>query len=74
MRNIEPLFQKYRDDIYRLALSYTRNPQEAEDACQTVFLKLMEQENFLDPETEMCYPWVESVWEELDVPWPMPGT
>lgn len=45
MRNIEPLFQKYRDDVYRLALSYTRNPQEAEDVCQTVFLKLMQQEN-----------------------------
>ena len=45
MRNIEPLFCKHRDDVYRLALSYTRNAQEAEDVCQTVFLKLMEQEH-----------------------------
>lgn len=29
--------------------------------------------NFLDPETEDCYPWVEAVWDKLDVPWPMPG-
>lgn len=42
MENIEPLFQQYRDDVYRLALSYTRSPQEAEDVCQSVFLKLME--------------------------------
>lgn len=36
------LFQQYRNDVYRLALSYTRSPQEAEDICQTVFLKLLE--------------------------------
>lgn len=29
--------------------------------------------NFLDPETETRYPWVEVVWEDLNVPWPMPG-
>lgn len=45
MENIEPFFQKYRDEVYRLALSYTRNPAEAEDVCQTVFLKLMEQKS-----------------------------
>ncbi len=37
------LFHRYRDDVYRLALNYTRSPQEAEDVCQTVFLKLLEQ-------------------------------
>ena len=45
MQNIESLFRSYKDDVYRLALSYTKSVQEAEDACQTVFLKLMEQEN-----------------------------
>lgn len=30
--------------------------------------------NDLDPETETRYPWVDIVWDELDVPWPMPGT
>lgn len=44
MPDVMELFQKYRDDVYRLAVSYTRNAQEAEDVCQTVFLKLLEQE------------------------------
>lgn len=42
MPDIETLFQLYKDDVYRLALSFTRNAQEAEDVSQTVFLKLME--------------------------------
>ena len=37
------LFHRYRDDVYRLAVNYTRNTAEAEDVCQTVFLKLLEQ-------------------------------
>ena len=37
------LFNRYRDDVYRLAVNYTHNPQEAEDVSQTVFLKLVEQ-------------------------------
>lgn len=44
MQNIESLFRSYKDDVYRLALSYTKSIQEAEDVCQTVFLKLLEQE------------------------------
>lgn len=28
--------------------------------------------NFLNPETETPYPWVDIVWEELNVPWPKP--
>ena len=43
MQNIENLFRSYKDDVYRLALSYTKSIQEAEDVCQTVFLKLIEQ-------------------------------
>ena len=42
MEETEVLFRKYRDDVYRLALSYTKSIQEAEDVCQSVFLKLME--------------------------------
>ena len=41
MQDIESLFQRYKDDVYRLALSYTRSVQEAEDVCQNVFLKAM---------------------------------
>lgn len=42
MPDVQALFHQYKDDVYRLALSCTRSPQEAEDICQTVFLKLME--------------------------------
>lgn len=40
------LFRDYRDDVYRLAVCYTRSREDAEDVCQTVFLKLMEQKDF----------------------------
>ena len=43
MQNVESLFHKYHNDVYRLAVSYTQSIQEAEDVCQEVFLKLMEQ-------------------------------
>ena len=36
------LFDRYANTVYRVALSYLRSPQEAEDAVQTVFLKLLE--------------------------------
>lgn len=41
------LFHRYRDDVYRLAVNYTRSLQEAEDICQTVFLKLIEQPDLM---------------------------
>ena len=47
MQDIAQLFYQYRDDVYRLAVSYTRSRAEAEDVCQTVFLKLMEQKRAL---------------------------
>jgi len=28
--------------------------------------------NFLDPETETRYPWVDLVWEHYSIPWPKP--
>ena len=51
MSDVTLLFQKYRDDVYRLAVSYTRSREEAEDVCQTVFLKLMEQK-YIQPGKE----------------------
>ena len=48
------LFHRYRDDVYRLAVNYTRSPQEAEDVCQTVFLKLIQQED-LTPGKEKAW-------------------
>lgn len=43
MLDVESLFETYKNDVYRLALSYTGNVQEAEDVTQTVFLKAMGQ-------------------------------
>lgn len=43
MRDVEALFYQYKDDVYRLAVSYTKSIQDAEDVCQNVFLKLLEQ-------------------------------
>ena len=40
------IFLAYRDDVYRLAICYTKSREDAEDVCQTVFLKLMEQKSF----------------------------
>ena len=40
------LFRAYRDDVYRLAVCYTKSREDAEDVCQTGFLKLMEQKAF----------------------------
>lgn len=28
--------------------------------------------NFMNPETETRYPWVDIVWEDLNIPWPKP--
>lgn len=36
------LFHRHRDDVYRLAVNYTRSPEEAEDVSRAVFLKLVE--------------------------------
>lgn len=44
MSDCMELFQLYHDDVYRLAISFVHSVPEAEDICQTVFLKLMEQE------------------------------
>lgn len=48
------LFHRYRDDVYRLAVNYTRSEQEAEDVCQTVFLKLLQQD-FITPGKEKAW-------------------
>lgn len=42
MQDIVELFHKYKQDVYRLAVSYTHSKEEAEDVSQTVFMKLME--------------------------------
>lgn len=36
------LYEQHKNMVYRLALSYLKSGPDAEDVCQTVFVKLME--------------------------------
>lgn len=49
------LFDLYADLVYRIALSYLRSPQEAEDVVQTVFLKLLEGHTTIYPGKERAF-------------------
>ena len=49
------LFDRYADMVYRIALSYLRSPQEAEDVVQTVFLKLLESSMIIYPGKESAF-------------------
>lgn len=49
------LFDRYADLVYRIALSYLRSPQEAEDVVQTVFLKLLEGGMIVYPGKERAF-------------------
>ncbi len=54
-KEIVRLFEEYADDVYRLALSYLHNRQDAEDICQSVFLKLMGHKKPLDAGKEKAW-------------------
>ena len=43
-KTVLELFDRYGDTVYRVALGYLRSPQEAEDAVQTIFLRLLERD------------------------------
>ena len=49
------LFQQYKDPVYRLALSMTWSAADAEDVCQTVFLKVLEKQPDLLPGKERAW-------------------
>ena len=42
MEQAERLANTYADAILRLSYTYLKNTQDAQDICQTVFLKLLE--------------------------------
>ena len=46
------LFRRYGDDVFRLAYSYLGARADAEDVCQSVFLKLAEGKTALLPGRE----------------------
>ena len=52
---IANLYDTYSQDVYRLALSYLRNPQDAEDICHSVFLALVEKDITLFPGSEKSW-------------------
>ena len=43
-QDITRLYEDYSRDVYRLALSYLHSKHDAEDICQSVFLKLLEKD------------------------------
>lgn len=55
MDEILRLFHQYKDAVYRLVLSLTGSPADAEAVTQTVFLKLMEKQPELEPGKERAW-------------------
>lgn len=49
------LFRRYGDDVFRLAYSYLGSRADAEDVCQTVFLRLAERRTALLPGKEKAW-------------------
>lgn len=52
---VNELFERYGDAVYRLAWSFTGSRQDAEDVTQTVFLKVLEQKPDLLPGKERAW-------------------
>lgn len=54
-QEIANLYDNYAWDVYRLALSYLHNKHDAEDICQSVFLRLMEKNAVFLPGKEKAW-------------------
>ena len=54
-QEIAKLYEAYAQDVFRLALGYLHSPQDAEDICQSVFLKLLDRKINLLPEKEKTF-------------------
>ena len=52
---ITKLYDVYAQDVFRLALSYLYNCQDAEDICHSVFLTLVEKDITLYPGSEKAW-------------------
>ena len=56
MEQAERLARTYADPILRLSYTYLKNTHDAQDICQTVFVKLLaEPREFESPEHERAY-------------------
>ena len=49
------LFNRYGDDVFRFAYSYTRHAADAEDVCPSVFCRLAEGRTELEPGKEKSW-------------------
>lgn len=54
-KQIAELYDRYSQDVYRLALTYLRRAQDAEDICHNVFLSLVEKDISLFPGKEKAW-------------------
>lgn len=52
------IFQKYKDDVFRLSYSYTKMVADAEDITQSVFIKLYKQKELLTRQEEEIKKWL----------------
>jgi RNA polymerase sigma-70 factor (ECF subfamily) len=51
LEGVRTLYARHSETVYRTALRVTGNPADAEDVLQTVFMRVLHQENALDPDT-----------------------
>lgn len=52
------IFEKFKDDIFRLAYSYTKNIADTEDITQSVFIKLYNHKNILEKQEIEIKKWL----------------
>lgn len=52
------IFQKYKDDVFRLSYSYTKMVADAEDITQSVFIKLYRHKELLTRQEEEIKKWL----------------
>ena len=52
---VAKLYDRYAQDVFRLALSYLYHSQDAEDVCHSVFLTLVEKDITLFPGSEKAW-------------------
>lgn len=51
------IFHSFKNDIYRLAYSYTKNTSDADDVIQNVFIKLYEHPEILEQDNSNIKKW-----------------
>lgn len=61
------LYERYKNMVYRLALSYMKSQPDAEDICQAVFLRLLERGGDIRPGREKA--WLAAVTVNLCRDW-----